>query len=107
MGDLFKLMQQAQQFQSKMQDLQQTLERAVITGTAGGGLVAVEADGSGKVKRVRIDPSVVKPAEIAALESLVATATVDAQRKAQEFMQREMQALTGGMDLPFPMKLTS
>lgn len=105
MGDLFKLMQQAQQFQSKLQELQGILERATVTGTAGSGLVSVDADGKGTLRRVRIDPSLVKPGGVGSLEDLIVVATNDAQRKAQAFAQAEMQKLTGGIDLPFPMKL--
>jgi hypothetical protein len=99
--DLFKIMQQAQQVQGKLQQMQEELARRTVTGIAGGGLVSVEADGKGTVKRVRIDPSVVQGGDVELLEDLVAVAVGDAQAKAAELAQQEMGAITGGMNLPF------
>ena len=58
------MMQQAQQMTGKLQEVQEGLGRLTVTGTAGGGLVTVEADGRGTVKRVSIDPKVVNPADV-------------------------------------------
>ncbi|MCU0625453.1 MAG: YbaB/EbfC family nucleoid-associated protein [Gemmatimonadaceae bacterium] len=99
--DLFKIMQQAQQMQGKLQQMQEELGKRSVTGTAGGGLVTVEADGRGAVRRVRIEPSVVQGGDVELLEDLVAAAVTDAQQKAAELAQAEMGALTGGMNLPF------
>lgn len=99
--DLFKIMQQAQQMQGKLQQMQETLAQRTVTGTAGGGLVSVEADGKGTVRRVTIEPSVVQGGDIELLEDLVTVAVGDAQQKAAELAQSEMGAITGGLDLPF------
>lgn len=101
MSDIFKILQQAQQVQSKMQQLQDELSQRSITGSAGGGMVTVHADGKGTVKKVKIDPSVVNPADVEMLEDLIAIAVGEAQKKANEMAQEEMGKLTGGMNLPF------
>ncbi|MBM4193511.1 MAG: YbaB/EbfC family nucleoid-associated protein [Gemmatimonadetes bacterium] len=101
--DLFKVMQQAQQVQTKLQEVQEELARVTVTGVAGGGLVRVDADGKGTIKRVRIDPSAVKADDVEGLEDLVTAATADAQRRATEYAQAEVKKLTGGLNLPFPM----
>ena len=101
MSDIFKILQQAQQVQSKMQQLQDELSQRSITGSAGGGMVTVHADGKGTVKQVKIDPSVVNPADVEMLEDLIAIAVGEAQKKANEMAQEEMGKLTGGMNLPF------
>ena len=101
MTDMLKLMQQASQMQSRLQQIQDELQKATVTGAAGGGMVTVEADGKGTVKRVKIDPSVVNPADVEMLEDLVVVAVGEAQRKASELAQGEMQKMTGGMPLPF------
>ena len=64
MTDIMKLMQQAQEMQGRLQQMQDDLERQTVTGTAGGGMVTVEADGKGTVKRVKLDPSVVNPQDV-------------------------------------------
>lgn len=99
--DISKLMQQAQQMQSQMQAAQEALAQRTVTGTAGGGVVTVEADGQGAVKKVTIDPSVVDPSDVAMLEDLVTVAVADAQRRAAELQQQAMGDVTGGLQLPF------
>ena len=99
--DLFKIMQQAQQMQGKLAQMQEELARKTVTGTAGGGLVTVEADGKGMVRRVKVDPSVVQGGDVELLEDLVTVAVGDAQAKAAELAQAEMQGIAGGMNLPF------
>jgi DNA-binding protein YbaB len=64
-------------------------------------MVSVEADGKGTVKRVKLDPSVVNPADVEMLEDLIAVAVTDAQKRAQTLQQEEMQRLAGGLSLPF------
>jgi nucleoid-associated protein EbfC len=72
-----------------------------VVGAAGGGMVSVEADGKGQVRKVRIDPSLVTGGDVEMLEDLVAAAMTDAQQKAAAVSQEEMGKLTGGMNLPF------
>ena len=101
MRDIFKLLQEAQQMQGKLQEIQNELQQRTVTGTAGGGMVTVEADGRGQIKRVRIDPSAVNPSDLEMLEDLIVVAVADAQKKAAEIAQEEMGKLTGGLNLPF------
>ncbi len=105
MTDILKIMQQAQQMQSRIEEMQGVLQRTTVSGSAGGGMVTVEADGKGTVRKVKIDPSVVNPSDIEMLEDLVVVAIGEAQRKATELAQAEMQKVSGGMNLPFPLKL--
>ncbi len=105
MADIMKILQQAQQMQSKMEQLQEELGRLTVTGSAGGGMVSVEADGKGNVKKVKIDPAAVNPSDVEMLEDLIVVAVTEAQKKAGEkardAAQAEMGKLTGGMNLPF------
>ena len=101
MADLMKILQQAQEMQGRVQKIQDELQRITVTGSAGGGMVTVEANGQGTVQRVKIDPSVVNPADVEMLEDLVLVAVTEAQKKAQAQAQQELGKLTGGMPLPF------
>jgi DNA-binding YbaB/EbfC family protein len=101
MRDIMKILQQAQEMQGRMAKIQEELQAMTLTGTAGGGMVTVDVNGQGIVKRVKIDQSVVNPSDTEMLEDLVAVAAADAQRKAQERQQEHMSSLTGGMNLPF------
>ena len=101
MADITKILQQAQEMQGRFQKIQEELQRVTVSGSAGGGMVTVEANGQGAVQRVKIDPSVVNPADVEMLEDLVLVAVTEAQKKAQAQAQQELGKLTGGMNLPF------
>ena len=101
MPDIMKILQQAQQMQGRLQEMEQELQNQTVSATAGGGMVTVEADGKGQIKRVSIDASVVNPADVEMLEDLVLVAVTEAQKKAADLAQKEMGKLTGGMGLPF------
>ncbi len=96
-----KLMQQAQQMQSRLQEIQEELEKRSVSATSGGGMVTVTADGKGQVTSVKIDPAVVNASDVEMLEDLVMVAVREAQKKAADLAKDEMAKLTGGMDLPF------
>lgn len=101
MKDMMKILEQAQEMQGRMQRMQDDLQNMTLTGTAGGGMVTADVNGQGSVKRIKIDASVVNPADTEMLEDLVTVAVADAQRKAQERQQQEMANMTGGMNPPF------
>jgi DNA-binding YbaB/EbfC family protein len=101
--DLKNLVAQAQQMQQRAQQVEEALLKITVTGSAGGGMVTVEADGKGNVKKVRLDPAAVNPADVEMLEDLITVATADAQKKAAETAKSEMHVLLGGLNLPFPL----
>lgn len=100
MTDFLKMMQQAQEMTGKLQEVQDNLAKQTVTGSAGGGMVRVEADGKGQIKRVSVDPSVVNPADVEMLEDLLAVAAQEAQRKARELGEAEMKKMAGGLGIP-------
>src|SRR5262245_50028576 len=101
MADLMKILQQAQQVQGRLQQIQDELGQKTVSAAAGGGMVTVEADGKGQIRRIKIDPSVVNANDIEMLEDLVLVAVTEAQKKASALAQEEMSKLAGGMNLPF------
>ena len=106
MTDFMKMLQQAQQVTGKLQEVQEELAKMTVMGASGGGMVRVEADGKGTVKRVSIDPSVANPGDVEMLEDLVTVAIQEAQKKARELAEQEMKKAAGGMGLGgLPFKL--
>ena len=101
MRDFMKILQQAQEMQGRFQKIHDELQQLTVTGSAGGGLVSAEVSGTGQLRRIKLDPSVINPADVEMLEDLIVVAVADAQKKAQEQAQAEMGKLTGGMNLPF------
>jgi DNA-binding YbaB/EbfC family protein len=105
MKNLSGLMKQAQQMQAKMQEMESKLESLEIEGVAGAGLVTVTLNGKGDLRRIKIDPKIVEPADTEMLEDLVVAAHADAKRKIEAVAAEEMQKVTGGLQLPPGMKL--
>lgn len=102
MTDLQQLMKLSQQLQTKMTELQQSLESKQLTASSGGGMVTVTVDGKGHVKRVQIDPTCVDARDVEMLEDLVLAAMTEAQAKAQGAYEQEMRKATGGLPLNLP-----
>jgi DNA-binding YbaB/EbfC family protein len=105
MADFLGMMKQAQQLQSKMQEMQAELETIEVEGQAGGGLVRVTLTAKGELKGAAIDPSLLKPEEKEILEDLLVAAHGEARRKAEAVMAEKMKGLTGGLPLPPGLKL--
>src|SRR5438477_481198 len=97
MKNIGQLMKQAQQMQQKMAEMQAELEAVEMTGIAGGGMVQLTLNGKGDLKRLKIDKSVVDPAETEVLEDLIVAAFNDARAKVNAHAETEMQKLTGGL----------
>jgi nucleoid-associated protein EbfC len=98
--NLADIMKQAQQLQSRMAGMQAELDAAEVEGRAGGGLVAIVMSGKGEVKKVSIDPSLMKEDEREILEDLIVAASADAKTKAEALAAEKVKSITGGMSLP-------
>jgi DNA-binding YbaB/EbfC family protein len=105
MKDLMGVMKQLGEMQSRMQRMQEELASMEIDGQAGGGLVKVVLGGKGDLKKLHIDPSLMKPGETEILEDLVVAAAHEAKGKLEAQLQAKMQDMTGGLPLPPGMKL--
>ncbi len=105
MTDFSQLLQLGQQMQGKITQMQTELTQRTVTGSAGGGMVTVTADGKGQVRDIKIDPSVVQDGDVEMIEDLVTAAVTDAQRRAEEIYKDELRKVTGGLPLPFQLPL--
>jgi DNA-binding YbaB/EbfC family protein len=105
LGDMAKLMKQAQEMQSKVTEMQEQLATMTVTGESGAGLVKATATAKGELTALDIDPSIFNEDDKEVVEDLILAAIKDAQAKAQEMSQEEMGKLTEGMGLPPGMKM--
>ncbi len=94
------IMKQAQEMGGKMQQLSEELKTKRVVGSAGAGLVEVEANGLGEALAVRIDPTLMEKQDRELLEDLLPAAFNAAQQKAKQLHAEQMQSLTGGLNLP-------
>ena len=94
-----KMMKQLQQMQTRMAKMQEELETAEVTGTAGGGAISVTANGHQRVLAVTIEPEVLEEgAEL--LADMVLAAVNDALDRSRELASKQMGSLTAGLGLP-------
>jgi DNA-binding YbaB/EbfC family protein len=100
MKGLNNIMKQAQALQTKMLEVQNSLDQDRVIGSAGGGMVTVTANGKQDVLSVKIDPQVVNPSDVEMLEDLIVAAVSQAREKAQTLAQEKMQKVTGGLNIP-------
>ena len=105
MSDFSQLLQLGQQMQGRITQMQTELTQRTVTGTSGGGMVTVTADGKGQVRSVKIDKSIVEDGDVEMIEDLVSAAVSDAQRRAEEMYRDELRKVTGGLQLPFQLPL--
>ena len=103
-GSITDLMKQAQQMQADMQQAQEDLAKAEVTGESGAGLVTVVMTGRHDVKRVTIDPGVLNE-EKSVLEDLLAAAVNDAVRRVEAHNRDAMSGLAAGLNLPAGFKM--
>jgi DNA-binding YbaB/EbfC family protein len=99
-GGMQALMKQANQMQLKMKKVQEELATKEFEGTSGGGAVQVKVTGDNKLVKVTISPDVMKSNDVEMLQDLILAATNDAIRLAKETSQKEMDKVTGGLNIP-------
>jgi len=95
-----QLLAQVKKMQAEMAKAQEELATTVVSGTAAGGLVTVEATCDQRLKSVRIAKDAVDPDDVETLEDLVVVAVNDALAKSTDASQKRMASLTGGVRIP-------
>ena len=100
LGNMANLMKQAQAMQAQMAKLQEEAATKTVTGTAGGGMVSVTANGGMEIVSVVMNPEAVKSGDVDMLQDLVLAASNDALKKARQMMADQMKSVTGGMNIP-------
>ena len=105
MNDFSKMMEKAASMQKKMQEIQESLASLEVEGTAGGGMVKIVMNCKNEVKKIELDPSIIKQEEKQMMEDLIVAALNDAKTKAEEKSKEEMAKLSGDLGLPPGMKM--
>ncbi|MBA2538771.1 MAG: YbaB/EbfC family nucleoid-associated protein, partial [Deltaproteobacteria bacterium] len=81
---------------------QEELAKMECDGAAGGGMVTATVNGQFEVVRIKIDKSVVDPADIGMLEDLVTAAINAAATKVRETSKEKMAAIMGPLGGAMP-----
>ncbi len=98
--DMKLLMRQAQEMQKKMQKIQEELSEREYEGSSGGGMIKITIIGSGVVKKIFIDDSLMNRDEKEILEDLLIAAFNDAKKKVDDGSSDALRSATSGMPLP-------
>ncbi len=88
---------QAQKLQKNFQQMQDELEQASYTASAGGGAVKATVSGKFELTELTIDPETVDPDDIDMLQDMIIAAVNEALRKAQDTQTQSLNRLTGGL----------
>lgn len=105
MKNIGELMAKAQKVQSQMTILQSKMEQQEFTGEAGNGAVTVVMTGKGRPVSVKLDKSVVDPADVETLEDLLVVAMGNAHDNIDAYMAEEMEKMQASLGLPPGFKL--
>jgi nucleoid-associated protein EbfC len=100
LGQLMNIMKNAGQIKQNMQQMNERLQAARFQGEAGGGQVQATVDGRGELLGVKIDPQLVQAGDVELIEDLVCAGVRDAITRSRTAIQKEMQEITGGLNLP-------
>ena len=91
------MMKQAQKMQQGLMHMQEELEQATYSATAGGGVVKATVSGKRELTELVIDPEAVDPEDVEMLQDMITAAVNEALRKAEEASAQSMSRLTGGL----------
>ena len=100
--NISELFQQAQQLQEKLKGAQEEAAGKTVEAQSGGGMVKVIADGSMRIRRITVEPSLLAANDKAMLEDLIVVAVNDALARASQIMTEAMSKLgpLGGLKIP-------
>ena len=94
------MLKQAQQMQENIEKKKAQLEEKDYVVSSGGGMVEVTVTGKHEIKAIGINPEVVDPEDVEMLEDMLMAALNEAMRKIDEDEERELSAVTGGLNIP-------
>ncbi len=98
------ILKQAQEMQQKMLQIQEGLKEKELEISVGGGAVTAKVNAQKELLAVKLSDEIVKEAaeddDKEMLEDLIVSAVKEAMRQAEEVAEKEMGAVTGGMNIP-------
>ena len=94
------MLKQAQKMQEMIETKKQELEEREYVTSSGGGMVEITVNGRHEVKAIGINPEVVDPEDVEMLEDMLLAAFNEAMRQIDEVEEREMNSITGGLNIP-------
>lgn len=94
------MLRQAQKMQEDIEAKKAELEEKEYVVTSGGGMVEITVKGNHEIKAIGLNPEVVDPDDVEMLEDMLVAAFNEAMRQIDEESQRELEKVTGGLNIP-------
>jgi DNA-binding YbaB/EbfC family protein len=99
-GGMSELMRQASRMQRKIEQRKEELKKDNVEATAGNDQVKVVANGGLELVSVSISPELLKAESLDMVQDLVVAASNAALKKAQEYVDAELEKVTKGIKMP-------
>lgn len=95
-----QMMKQARKMQEQLAAAQENIAQSTVDASAGGGMVKVTVNGQMQITSLKIDPEALDPEDVEMLEDMVTAAVNEALRGVGDLANRQMGAITGGLNIP-------
>lgn len=94
------MLRQAQKMQENIEAKKAELEEKEYVVSSGGGMVEITVKGNHQIQAIGLDPEVVDPEDVEMLEDMLVAAFNEAMRQIEEESERELEKVTGGLNIP-------
>lgn len=95
-----QMMKQARKMQEQLVAAQENIAQSTVDASAGGGMVKVTVNGEMQITSLKIDPEALDPEDVEMLEDMITAAVNEALRGVGDLANRQMGAITGGLNIP-------
>lgn len=95
-----QMMKQARKMQEQLAAAQENIAQSTVDASAGGGMVKVTVNGEMQITSLKIDPEALDPEDVEMLENMITAAVNEALRGVGDLANRQMGAITGGLNIP-------
>ena len=99
-GKMAGLLGNFKEMGGKLEAMKERLKQARFIGEAGAGQARATVDGRGDLVKLEYEPTLVQSGDGEMLADLACAAVRDAMARSREALQKELSALTGGLELP-------
>lgn len=95
-----QMMKQAKKMQEQLAAAQENIAASTVEASAGGGMVKVSMNGDMQLQSITIDPDAFDPEDVEILQDMIMAAVNEAVRSVNELANKQMGAVTGGLNIP-------
>ncbi len=104
MNNFNDMLLKAKEMQEKMREVQDKIKKIQVEGSAGGNLVKVTLSGDYEIKSIDINEEA-KKEKFEVITDLIMAAYNNAKENLKKKSAEELSQITGGMNLPFDLKM--